>query len=302
MNKMREKLKGFKIIPKSKEGKIVASVIAIIVIVILIVIAALYESGDIYTVFKDPDQLDEATWHKWNKKKSEHASYVGETTYDGSNPDIPFIVYEIPFRSEGEEEGGELEQMYNSNKNLLAAVDDEFVDARMDKAEEYVDTIFGQSYKTVSSDSDVYIASILDFYLDPTYYSTDEQFTDYDTEEESMNLTAFASSLAEFYVDNKITATYEWLTDDSLFYRTQYQYTTRGVCKLTLTSKDHENGELCEPFKELFGIEAYYGEEIDLILNIGFGAWYAENDTLGIGLVEIDTIDHAAEVLKISTY
>lgn len=288
-------------LPKSKGGKIALITSVICLIIFGVMFGRLLYTGDIYTVFEEPDKMDDETWRKWNKRKTKTASFVSDTTYDGST-NIPFIVYDIPFRSAGEGEGEELENMYNSNKNLLAAVDDDFVDARMKKAKDYVDTVFGQSYKTVSSDSDVYIASVLDFYLDPTYFSEDDSFLDEENEEGGMDVTAFASALAEFYVDNNITASYEWITDDSLFYRTQYQYTTRGIVKLTLTSTDHEKGEPCEPFKELFGVDVNYGEEVQLILNIGFGAWYSDNDTLGIGLVEVDTVDHAAEVLGLKYY
>lgn len=302
MAKLKDKIKGFHLrLPKTKGGKIAVLTALICLIIFSGLFIRLFYTGDIYTVFEEPDKMDETTWHKWNKRKTNTASFVSDTTYDGSS-DVPFIVYDIPFRSPGEAEGDELENMYNSNKNVLAAVDDSFVEARMEKAKDYVDTVFGQSYKTVSSDSDVYIASVLDFYLDPTYFSEDDTFLDENDEEGGMDLTAFASALAEFYVDNNITASYEWLTDESLFYRTQYQYTTRGIVKLTLTSKDHEKGEPCTPFKELFGVDVNYGEDVQLILNIGFGAWYSDNDTLGIGLVEIDSVDHAAEVLGLKYY
>lgn len=293
MNKIKNYFKN--IIPKTVKGKIILSAIILALFGAGMWLITIYNNGDIYTLFTDPEDLDDATWHKWNKKKTEHASYVGETTYDGSS-DVPYIVYDIPFRSEGEEEGGDMEQAYGSNKDIMAAFSEKRVDAYMDAAHNYVDLVLGQSYKSIGMDADAYMAKVLDYYSDPQYFADDDTLLDEDNDEGAMDLTLFVNRLTEFYVDNKITCTYEWVTDDSLLYRTQFSYTVRGIVKLTITSPDHEAGEECTAFKEVFGVDAKYGEEIELLVNVGFGAWN-DTDSLSIGIFEMGDIEAIKDII-----
>ncbi len=277
---MSDELKEKEVLKEHKKSiGIIGRLIIIITVVVLVIagitLALMYETGDIYTILKDPSELDKTTWHKWNKKKTERAKYVGETNYDGS-ADVPYQLYDIPFYDEGEYEGGPAENMYNSNKNLLESLDDKTIKEYMRNAKDVVDTLFGQSYLTVSADSDAYIDKVLSFYQDPVYYTGAEG-----EDEEGTDMEEMASKIAEFYVDNEITCMYEWKTDKSLFFRTYYSYTTRGVCYLTITSNLHENGEPCIPAKELWGFDVNYGEEIPLVMDIGFSAW-GNSDGLGV--------------------
>ncbi len=268
--------------PKTVKGKIILSIVGVLVLVFAITLAALYDTGDIYTLINEPDELDDATWHKWNDRKTKKASYVSETTYDGAT-DVPYELYDIPFYGEGEEAGGATEEMYKSNKELMKAFDKDTVDEYMKNAATFVDLLFNQSYLTIAYDSDEYIDSLLAFYQDPTYFSDDPS----EDEELGMNLEEKASEIAEFYVDNEITCSSRWVTDDSLFFRTYYSYTTRGVCYLTITSGLYENGTLCEPARNLFGFDVNYGEEIPLVMDVGFSAC---GNTDGLGIFKLTTL------------
>ena len=92
MVKIKDKLKGFRLrLPKSKGGKIVIITASICLITFTGIFANLFYTGNIYTVLEKPEQMDDTTWHKWNKRKTSTAFFVSDTTYDGSS-DVPFIV------------------------------------------------------------------------------------------------------------------------------------------------------------------------------------------------------------------
>lgn len=278
---------------KNKKLKPGAKIVIITATIVVAIIASLtgymYYTGDIYTVFKNPEELDDVTWHKWNDRKTKRSTYVNETIYDGST-DIPYVLYEIPFRTEGEGEGQELEQAYNSNKNLWKYLSTDEMHAYEDHAESFINLIFNSDYKDIAANSDAFIDDYLSYY-DGIYL--DDTTTDEDV---GKDIEAEASALAEFYVDNEVTATVRWVTDDSLVYRSLYSYTNRGVAYVTFTSGIHENGEECTDLESVMGFTFNYGEEIPLIVNVGFTAW-SENE-YKIGIYEITTLEAAYEWAK----
>lgn len=263
-------------------------IIAFISVSIIIgIFSYMYKTGDIYTMFKEPEELDDVTWHKWNDKKTKRASFVSETSYDGTS-DAPYILYEYPFRSDGENVGEELEQAYNSNKNLKASFTDDEIKAYMDHANNYINLIWGSDYKTIAGDSDAFINDYL-MYYNGIYYD------DNTVDEEGKDMEAEASYLAQFYVDNEISATVRWVTDDSLFYRSMYSYTTRGAAYVTFTSNLHPVGEECDALYDLYGFTFKYGEEIGIMANVGFSAWSGEYYKLGA--FETITLDNLEKLL-----
>lgn len=208
------------------------------------------------TVSESPDASVSET-EKQKKVQEIKGKYVTETLYDGSK-DIPKEVFDVPFALDKE--------MYIPNNYLYETMDETSINNQFDYAEKYINLIYGNSVNRLKDNPEGFYEECELFSLDSegsvSQYGDDATVIDGDSR---------IQKILEAYVDNNITSSCIWQTDKSLICFNVGWYEIRGVMTLTVTSTDQDKkaGDLCKPFRDLFGIELYYGKPIRIMVDIG---------------------------------
>ncbi len=242
-------------------------VVAITLIIVFVIAAICRVKIAANSEYVNYDLTDEVEIKK-NTERLKKTSFVGETSYDGAN--VPYILYDVPFITEDDKNilpGAD--DSYFTNKELVNNIGKDEVQKFIDKSEEYVNLVFNNNYRDIAADTDSFVEKYvaLDSRESLTSLSTLE-------DDEKANVEGYLTAeevgqrYAQMYVDNSLTLDTKFYTDTSLVYFKYYMYWVRGMVSITPTSADHNAGEMCEPLKEMFNIDAKYGETVNFIVDI----------------------------------
>lgn len=175
----------------------------------------------------------------------EQTTYVADTNYTGA--DVPAELYEIPFQKTED---------YIKNMDLIKQLSKDEIWQYVVTATHYFKDVYGNNYISISSDQDGFMEKINGIDQDSGYAV---QMNDADL------VTDFGSNLMQMYVDNKIEASVDYSTDQSLLYSDMYRYYLRGAMTITVSGKKQ-----CAAYSKELGISLTDGEPTTVAVEVSF--------------------------------
>ncbi len=152
-------------------------------------------------------------------------TYALETKYNGN---MPVDLYVDAFqRTDG----------YIPNKELLETISDEEADKYVNTAKNFLNTVYGQDYRSLVDNQDAFVDSVNKLGFRGTESGEEE------------NELSYAEELLQWYIDNHIEANCDFHTDKTLIYYDCGLMFVRGY--LTVDVKKGDKND----FESLFGFD-----------------------------------------------